>query len=108
MKQIIEDVFQAEQKVDKILNDAREKASQIKMSADKQGTDKVNEAKKKAQEIIQTSIENAKREAENLRIEKLKQAEVEKENLLNKKDIIDKIVDEICNVVLETDYDINQ
>jgi|WetSurMetagenome_2_1015567.scaffolds.fasta_scaffold209000_2 vacuolar-type H+-ATPase subunit H len=105
MKQIIEDVFQAEQKIDEILKQAREKAQQIKLSAEKTGADKVNEAKQKAREIIQEAIEVAKKNAENIRQDKLKQSQAEKDAILKKSDIIDKLVNEICNIILATECD---
>jgi vacuolar-type H+-ATPase subunit H len=105
MKQIIEDVFQAEQKTDEILKQAREKALQLKQSAEKTGADKVNEAKQKAREIIQAAVEEAKKNAENIRQDKLKQLQAEKDAILKKDDIIAKLVDDICNIILSTEYD---
>jgi vacuolar-type H+-ATPase subunit H len=108
MKQIIEDVFKAEQKVDEVLRQAREKAAQIKQAADKTGMDKMNEAKQKAREIILAAIENAKKEAESIRQEKLKQASTEKDAILKRNDIIEQLVGEITNIILATEYDMDE
>jgi vacuolar-type H+-ATPase subunit H len=103
MKQIIEEVFKAEQKVDEILRQAREKALQIKQSAEKTGIDNINEAKQKMREIINSAIENAKKEAESIRQEKLKQAEAQKDAMLSKGDEINKLIDDICGIVMKTE-----
>jgi vacuolar-type H+-ATPase subunit H len=106
MKQIIEEVLQAEEKVDVILRQARERASEIKRSAEKEISDKMNDAKQKAREIIQTTVEEAKKDAERIREEKLERAKGEKDTLLSEnKDTIDSLVDDICNIILATEYD---
>jgi len=105
MKQIIEDVFQAEQKVDEILKQAREKALRIKQSAEKTDAEKVNQAKQEAREMIQAAVEKAKKDAENIRQDKLKQSQTEKDAILKKSDIIDRLVNDICNIILATEYD---
>ena len=106
MKQIIKEVFQAEEKVGEILKQARNKASEIKQSADKENSEKTSEAKQKAREIIQTTVEEAKKEAERIRQEKLEQARQEKDSLLkDKKEAIDNLVDHICNIIINTEYE---
>jgi vacuolar-type H+-ATPase subunit H len=106
MKQIIEEVLQAEEKVDVILRQAREKASEIKRSAEKEISDKMSEAKQKAREIIQTTVEEAKKDAERIREEKLERAKQEKDTLLSENTgTINNLVDDICNIILATEYD---
>jgi vacuolar-type H+-ATPase subunit H len=104
MKEIIEEVFKAEEKVNIIIKQARGKASEIRQSAEKENTDKISEAKQKAREIVQTAIENAKKEAELTREEMLKHADREKESLLGNKEAIDGLIDNICNIILATEY----
>ena len=108
MKKIIEEVFKAEEKVGVILKQAREKASEIRQSAEQENIEKINQAKQKAKQIIQAAVEQAKKEAELIREEKLKQADSEKEVILNKTDIIDGLIDNICNIILATEYDGDQ
>ena len=106
MKQIIKEVFQAEEKVGEILNQARQKASEIRRSADNENAEKISEAKQKAKEIILTTVEQAKKEAEQIRLEKLEQAKQEKDSLLrDKQDIIDNLVEHICNIIITTEYE---
>jgi len=106
MKQIIKEVFQAEEKVGEILKQARNKASEIRRSVEKENSEKMSEAKQKAREIIQTAVENAKKEAQNIRREKLEQAKQEKDTLLkNNQDTINNLVDHICSIIITTEYE---
>ena len=108
MKQIIGEVFQAEEKVGIILEQARNKASEIRRSVEKEVVEKMSDAKQKAREIIQTTVEDAKKEAELIKEEKLKQADQENDALLsNNTDTINNLVDNICNIILTTEYDKN-
>lgn len=108
MKRIIEDVLETEQKVNAILKQAREKAAEIRRSAENEMSEKTNEAKKEAREIVQGAVEEAKKEAERIRREKLELVDVEKDALLSggtddKKAVIDGLVNEICNVITSTE-----
>ena len=106
MKQIIKEVFQAEKKVGEILKQARQKASEIRRSVDNENAEKISDTKQKAREIIQTTVEQAKKEAEQIRLEKLEQAKQEKISLLkDKQDIIDNLVEHICNIIISTEYE---
>ena len=108
MKQIIGEVFQAEEKVGIILEQARNKASEIRRSVEKEVVEKMSGAKQKAREVIQTTVEDAKKEAELIKEEKLKQADQENDALLsNNTDTINNLVDNICNIILTTEYDKN-
>ncbi len=107
MKRIIEDVLETEEKVNATLRQAREKAAEIRRSAENEVSEKTNEAKKNAREIVQTAVEDAKREGERIRAEKLKQVDAEKDALLSgsspKDDEIDGLINEICNVITTTE-----
>lgn len=106
MKKIIEEVLQTEEKVSMVLGQAHNKASEIKLSAEKEISGKMSDAKQKALEIIQTTVEEAKKEAERIREEKLKQADHEKDTLLNNNTYtMDKLVGNICNIILTTEYE---
>jgi vacuolar-type H+-ATPase subunit H len=106
VKQIIEDVLRAEEKVGAMLRQARDKASDMGRSADKDISEKMNEARLKGLEMVKAAVEDAKKEAECIRQEKLEQADKEKDALLNNnRDAIDSLVDNICNVILTTECD---
>jgi len=103
MKRIIEEVLQAEERVGDIIKQAHEKAAEIKHSAEKENTEKLNDAKQQALAIIQTTVENTKKEAERISEEKLKKARSQKDILLNEKSAeIDTLVDNICEIILNT------
>ena len=105
MKQIIEEVFEAEKKANEIIKQAREKASEIKQSVEKDNLEKMAQAKQKAKELIQITVENAKKDAELFRQEKLKQSENEKESILKNEEIINNLVGNICNIIISTEID---
>lgn len=73
MKLIIEEVLQAEEKVNAVLAQAREKASEIRLPVEKEISEKTNGAKKQAQQIIRSAIEDTEKEAERIRGERLQQ-----------------------------------
>jgi vacuolar-type H+-ATPase subunit H len=103
MKRIIEEVLQAEERLSDIIKKAREKAAEIKLSAEKENTEKLNDAKQQALAIVQTKVENAKKQAERISEEKLKKARGQKDILLNEKSAeIDTLVDNICEIILTT------
>ena len=103
MKQIIEEVFEAEKKANEIILKAREQAAQIRQSVDKDNLEKIAAAKLKAKEIIRNSVENAQKEAELIRQEKLKQAENDKESILGNETVLNNLVENICNIIINTD-----
>ena len=106
MKRIIEEVLQAEERVGTILKQARERASEIALSAEKEISEKMDGARGEALEIIKNTVEDAKREGERIGEEILKQADHEKDTLLkNNKDAIDGVVDNICGIILPTGYE---
>jgi vacuolar-type H+-ATPase subunit H len=106
VKQIIEDVLRAEEKVTAMLRQARDKASEIGRSADKDISERMNDARLKGLEIVKAAVEDAKKEAERIRQEKLEQSDKEKDALLNNnRDAIDNLVDNICKVILTTECD---
>jgi vacuolar-type H+-ATPase subunit H len=105
MKQIMQDVLKAEERVNAILKQARERASQIRQSAEKEIAEKISEAKCQALEITQTTIEDARTEAERIKEEKLAEAERQQRGLLNDDTgKTDRLVDKICEIVLRTEY----
>jgi hypothetical protein len=73
-------------------------------------SEKTNEAKQAAREIVRIAVEDAKRDAERIRAEKLELVDAQKDTLLSgkssdddRKDVIDGLVDEICKVITTTE-----
>jgi len=106
MKRIIEEVLEAEEKVDEILKQARQEASEIARSAEKEISEKMNSARQEALDLIKNAVEDAKKEGERIGAETLKQADREKDTLVkDKKDAIDGLVDNICSIILTMEYE---
>ncbi len=106
MKQIIEEVLQVEQHVNEALREAREKAAEIKSSADKEASEKVAAAKEEARQILQTGIEEARRQAELIAAKKLKEASRDGDSLVKgREEVIEGLVEEICRTVIATECD---
>ena len=108
MKRIIEEVLEAEEKINADLKQARQKASEIVKSAEKEISEKMADTREKARGIIQSAVEEAKKEAEFVKGESLKEADKEKEALLkNNADKIDAIVNDVSKIILTTEANRN-
>jgi len=106
MKKIIAEVFQAEDKVDAVLKEARQRAADIRRQAESDASETVAEARRQAREIRQTSVEKAREQAELLRKEKLEQAQRDEDALLESSEgSTEGLVEEICRIVLEAEYE---
>jgi len=103
MKRIIEEVLQAEEKVGTIIKEARDRAAEIRRSAEAEISQKASDAKHKSREMVQAAVEEAKKEAERITKEKLEQVGRRKDSLLDDRaDAIDNLVGEICEMILTT------
>jgi vacuolar-type H+-ATPase subunit H len=108
MKKIIKEVLQVEGRVKELVNQARVQAVEIKSFADKDMSEKINQAKEETRQIFQAVLEDAKKQAEQLANEKIKQADMQKENMIKSNtDKIDRLVSNICKIILTTEYDMN-
>ena len=108
MKQIIEDVLQAEETVNARLKEAREQAAALKATAEKESLERISQAKVQARELLQETIEVAKKEAADIRLEKLRKADQEKDALITSiAEMVNKLVDAVCRLVLSTAGDRN-
>ncbi len=108
MKKIIKEVLQVEDQVKELINQARSQAAEIKSSADKDMSEKINQAKEETKQIYQTVIEDAKKQAEQIANEKIKQADMQKEDMIKSNaDKIDSLVSNIYKIILTTEYDMN-
>ncbi len=106
MKKIIEEVLQVEKAGEKMIEQARTEASRIKNDADKEMSERIDKAKEQARQIYQAELDEAKKEAQNLANKKIEQADVEKETLLkNNAEQIKSLVENICEIILKTEYD---
>jgi len=106
MKHVIEEVLQAEERVGALLKEAREKADQIRRSAEQEISTQLNEARTEAQALTQASLEDAKKEAEQIKADRLKQADQIKDTLLNDNaDKVDGLVKKVCDLIMTVEQD---
>jgi vacuolar-type H+-ATPase subunit H len=106
MKEVIKEVLQAEEKVNSIIEEARNKAAEIRKAADKEVSEKVRQAEQQAQEILKNTVEDSKKQAEQIRRERIEQGWHDNESLMqNNTDKINKLVDDICKLVLKTEFE---
>jgi vacuolar-type H+-ATPase subunit H len=103
MKQVIEEVLQAEERVGGLLKAAREQADQIRRSAEQENSALLNEARAEAQASTQSFLEDAKKEAEQIKADRLTQADQAKDTLLNDNaDKVSGLVKDVCGLVMTT------
>lgn len=106
MKKIIAEVLRAEEKVGRVLKQARQEASEIARSAEQEISEKMTVARQQALDIVKNAVEDAKKEGERIRDETLERADREKDTLLtSNEDAIEGLVDNICGIVLTTGHE---
>jgi len=104
MKQVIEEVLQAEEKAAAIGKEARAKASEIRQAAEKEAAEHISEAKGQVREIMQEIVEAGRTEGRRIRTERLAQADRDNEALLEgHAEAIKGLVEEICGVIMTTE-----
>lgn len=107
MKEVIKEVLQVEEQVKTILDQARKEADEIKKTADRDMSEKINQAKQETRNIYATTVDQAKKQAGHLANEKLKQADMEKENMIKSNEVkMNHLVEDICKEILTPEYDI--
>ncbi len=106
MKEIIQEVLQAEENVSARLKEARAQAAEIRSSAENEVSERLKEAKTQARELVQSMVEQAREEAQQHKAERLKQADEADEALIKgDSDTVDKLVDDICTLIVSTEHD---
>jgi len=106
MKKVIKEVLDVEEKVNAVIKQAQAKASEIKIAADKDMSEKITKAKEQGRELLQTIVADAKKEACRLGDENIKQAKEKRAALMSRNlEKIDVLVDDICKIILTTNYE---
>jgi len=105
MKDVVNEILQAEEKVEESLQKAREEAAGYKKDADREVNSIIGKAREKAQDSIREAVEEAKREAGIARNEAIKKAEEESRKLIDRNRAhIGELVEEIVTLVIGEDY----
>lgn len=103
MKQIIEEVLQAEAAAAERLKAAREQAAAITAKAEAASLERINQAKERCRQEMQALVEEATRSADQVKAQMIDQAQQQSRNLLEKNSAgVDKLVQRICEIVLGT------
>ena len=103
MKQIIKEILEAEERVNNALQQARQKAAEIRLAAETEISARINEAKQEAREIVQTAVDEAKQEAQRIREARLREADREQEALLDSRTSSrQELVDRLCASIMTT------
>ena len=104
MRKIVKEILETESRIGEILQQARQQASEMRLAADKEASDRTAQARQQAREIVQAVEEEAQRESERLAAETLEQAERQAQALLDgKAKAIEGLVSRICDVVLSVE-----
>lgn len=104
MRQIVKDILETESKIREILEQARQKASQTKLAAEKEASEQVGSAGQQARAIVQTEVEEARKKSQQIREETLARADRQEcASLDEKKEAMADLVARICAVVLNPD-----
>jgi vacuolar-type H+-ATPase subunit E/Vma4 len=104
MRKIVREILETESRIGEILQEARQKASEMKLAADKEASEQVAEARQQARGIVQAAEEEAKKESERIGTETLERAQQQADALLDgKAEAIDDLVTRICDVLLNVE-----
>ena len=100
------EVLAAEKNVEKIIQEARQKAQEIRQKGEHEISDKLSDARQQAQKLIQDSAEQAREEARKIREDKLKGAEDSSNEFLDRnRDKIETFIKEITKQIISTGYE---
>lgn len=101
MKQIVEEVLQAEAAAAATLKAAREQAAGLHAKAETASLDRINEAKQQCQQRMQAAIQEASRAAEQVKAQMIEQAQEQARDILTKNPArLDQLVEKISQRVL--------
>ena len=101
MKQIIEDVLQAEAAATAKLKAAREQAAAVTAKAEAASLDRIQQAKQQCQQEMQAILEEAGRAADQVKARMLQEAEEKMGGIMSKDSgQVDMLVQAICEMIV--------
>jgi vacuolar-type H+-ATPase subunit H len=108
MRRIVKEIFDAESRVDAILQQARERAAEIRRAADKEMSERVSDARRQAQGIAQAVVEEARKEVAGIREDALRRADQQGSALRSDKaEVMDELLNRICAALLNTEREMD-
>lgn len=106
MRDLVQEILQAEKRAEELLQHAREEAAGITAQADTEAKKKVADARAKAQEIIGQTVQQLRREAEEIRKRTIEEAEHKSRALANRSDVpLDDLADQVARMIIKTDLE---
>ena len=106
MRDIVREILQAEKRVEELLQQAREKASNITAQAEKEANRKVAEARDRAQEIVRQTVQRTRREVEEIRKSTIEEAERKSRDSTSRSGLhLDDLADQVARMVMQTDIE---
>lgn len=106
MKQIIEDVLQAEAAATAKLKAARDQAGALTAEAEAASLDRINQAKQQCQQEMQAIVEEAARSADQVKARMLEEAEEQMREMMSKdSEQVDMLVQAICEMIIGVSTD---
>lgn len=101
MRKIVKEILETESKIGEILQQARQKASEMRLAADKEASEQIGDARQEARGIVQAAVEEAAKESEQFQARTLRQADQQAHTLFDgKTDVIEDLVTRLCAIVL--------
>jgi len=108
MRKIVKEIFEAEARVNAILREARERAAEIRRSAEKEMSEQVSDARRQALGMVQGAVEEARKEVAGIREEALRRADQQGSALRSgKAEAMDDLVNRVCAVILNTECEMD-
>jgi vacuolar-type H+-ATPase subunit H len=105
MQEIVEQVLKTEEEAEKILQEARRKAAELKTRGENEVSLKIKQARQEAQQKVQEAVLAAQQQAEESRRQTLEEAEAESRHLLAEgTDKLASLVEEVAAFVVKPEF----
>lgn len=105
MQEIVEQVLKTEEQAEKILQEARKQAAELKTRLESEISQSIKKARAGAQRRVQESILAAQQQAEESRRKALKEAEAESVHFMESgKDKLDSLIEEVAVFVTKPEF----
>lgn len=104
MRDLVQEILDAEKKAEELLQHAREEASRITVQADTEAKAKVAEARARAQELLGQTVQRLRAQTQELRKQQIEEAEHECRAQTSRADVsLDDLADQVAQMIIETD-----
>jgi len=109
MRKIVKEILETESRIGEILQQARQKASEMRLVADRETSEQIGDARREARGIVQAAVEEAQKESEQIRVQTLTRADQRASASLDgKTDRIEDLVTRLCAVILNVESEMDE